>query len=122
MKMAGAGNDFVVIDNRAGRIGDATDLALRVCTRRLSVGADGLILVEPSTRATFRIRYFNADGSLGEFCGNGTRCAARFAVLHGIAERQMTIETDAGIVSAEVDERGSVTISLPPQRPSLRSR
>mgnify|MGYP002335904025 CR=1 FL=1 len=114
MKMAGAGNDFVVIDNRAGRIADGTALALRVCTRRLSVGADGLILVEPSTRATFRIRYFNADGSLGEFCGNGTRCAARFAFLHGIAERQMTIETDAGIVNAEVDERGSVTISLPP--------
>lgn len=114
MKMAGAGNDFVVIDNRAGRIGDAAGLALRLCTRRLSAGADGLILVEPSARATFRIRYFNADGSLGEFCGNGTRCAARFAVLHGIAEPQMTIETDAGIVTAEVDGRGSVTISLPP--------
>ncbi|MGZ8711443.1 MAG: diaminopimelate epimerase, partial [Thermoanaerobaculia bacterium] len=70
LKMAGAGNDFIVIDNRSARVGDASDLALRVCSRRLSVGGDGLILVEPSTRATFRMRYYNADGSLGEFCGN----------------------------------------------------
>ena len=113
-KMAGAGNDFVVIDNRAARIADGADLALRVCTRRLSVGADGLILVEPSPRASFRMRYYNADGSLGEFCGNGTRCAARFAVLNSVAPPRMTIETDAGIVSAEVDDDGQVTISLPP--------
>jgi diaminopimelate epimerase len=113
LKMAGAGNDFVVIDNRAGRIADPADLALRVCTRRLSVGADGLILIESSDRASFRMRYYNADGSLGEFCGNGTRCAARFAVLNGVAGPRMTIETDAGIVSAEVDDR-RVTISLPP--------
>ena len=112
-KMAGAGNDFVVIDNRAGRIADGADLALRACTRRLSVGADGLILVEASPHASFRMRYYNADGSLGEFCGNGTRCAARFAVLNSVAAPRMTIETDAGIVSAEVDDDGQVTISLP---------
>jgi diaminopimelate epimerase len=114
LKMAGAGNDFVVIDNRAGRIADPADLALRVCTRRLSVGADGLILIESSERASFRIRYYNADGSLGEFCGNGTRCAARFAVLNGVTGPRMTIETDAGIVSAEVEDDRRVTISLPP--------
>ncbi|MGZ8811457.1 MAG: diaminopimelate epimerase [Thermoanaerobaculia bacterium] len=113
VKMSGAGNDFIMIDNRSARVGDASDLALRVCSRRLSVGGDGLILVEPSTRATFRMRYYNADGSLGEFCGNGTRCAARFALVEGIAGRQMTIETDAGIVTAEVDDDQRVTISLP---------
>lgn len=113
-KMAGAGNDFVVIDNEADRIGDAADLARRVSTRALSVGADGLILVEPSSRASFRMRYYNSDGSLGEFCGNGTRCAARFAFIEGIAEDVMTIETDAGIVEAEVGDDGQVTISLPP--------
>ena len=113
-KMAGGGNDFVVIDNRAGRITDAADLTRRICTRRLSVGADGLILIESSVRATFRMRYYNADGSLGEFCGNGTRCAARFALVEGIAGRQMTIETDAGIVHAEVAEGGEVSITLPP--------
>lgn len=113
-KMAGAGNDFVMIDHREAAIGDAGDFARRICTRRLSVGADGLILVEKSLRATFRMRYYNADGSLGEFCGNGTRCAARFAVLEGIADRRMTIETDAGIVHAEVLPDDRVTISLPP--------
>ena len=121
--MAGGGNDFVVIDNRNGRIDDAADLTRRICTRRLSVGADGLILIENSVRANVRMRYYNADGSLGEFCGNGTRCAARFSLLNVIAGRKMTIETDAGIVQAEVGDQGLVTISLPspqafrPQRP-----
>lgn len=113
-KMAGGGNDFVVIDNRGGKIDDPSDLARRICTRALSVGADGLVLVESSVRATFRMRYWNSDGSLGAFCGNGTRCAARFAFLHVIAGRKMTIETDAGIVHAEMGDGGQVTISLPP--------
>jgi len=112
--MAGGGNDFVVIDNRGPKITDASELAKKICTRALSVGADGLILVEGSARATFRMRYWNADGSAGAFCGNGTRCAARFAFLNVIAGRKMTIETDAGIVSAEIGEGGHVTISLPP--------
>lgn len=112
--MAGGGNDFVVIDNRSGRVTDPAALTRRLCTRRLSVGADGLILIESSDHASFRMRYFNADGSLGEFCGNGTRCAARFAGLGGIARGAMTIETDAGTVTADVAESGRVTISLPP--------
>lgn len=112
--MAGGGNDFVIFDNRAGRVTDAAELTRRICTRRLSVGADGLILIENSNRATIRMRYYNADGSLGEFCGNGTRCAARFALLNVIASRKMTIETDAGTVNAEVGEHGDVTISIPP--------
>jgi len=111
--MAGGGNDFVVVDNRVPRISDASDLARRICTRALSVGADGLILIESSARATFRMRYYNSDGSLGAFCGNGTRCAARFALLTVIAGRKMTIETDAGIVSAEISEGGQVSISIP---------
>lgn len=121
-KMAGGGNDFIVIDNRQGRIGEVEDLTRRICTRRLSVGADGLILVETSPRATFRMRYYNADGSLGSFCGNGTRCAARFAFLNVIAPRKMTIETDAGIVGAEIGERGEVTIALPAPRDFVASR
>jgi diaminopimelate epimerase len=113
-KMAGGGNDFVVIDNRALRITEAEELTRRICTRALSVGADGLILIESSVRATFRMRYYNSDGSLGEFCGNGTRCAARFAFMNVIAGKQMTIETDAGIVSAVMGDAGTVTITLPP--------
>src|SRR5438552_18848395 len=113
-KMAGGGNDFVIIDNRAGRVADAVDLTRRVCTAHLSVGADGLILVEPSSRADFRMRYYNNDGSGGEFCANGTRCAARFALLNGIAPQKMTIDTDVGIVGAEVGGgEGFVTLSLP---------
>ncbi|HVT43389.1 MAG TPA: diaminopimelate epimerase [Thermoanaerobaculia bacterium] len=113
-KMAGAGNDFIVIDNRSSDIENASELAQRLCMRRLSIGADGLILVENSARATFRMRYLNADGSQA-FCANGTRCAARFAFLNVIAPRRMTIETDAGIVGAEVHEQ-EVTLTLPDPR------
>jgi diaminopimelate epimerase len=112
-KMAGGGNDFVVIDNRKGRITDAVELTRKICTAHLSVGADGLILIEPSSRANFRMRYFNNDGSGGEFCANGTRCAARCAALSGIAPNKMTIETDAGLIGAEIGEATSVTLSLP---------
>jgi len=113
-KMAGAGNDFVVIDNRPGRVTDPVELARRLCTPHLSVGADGLILIETSPRATFRMRYWNADGSVGDFCGNGTRCAARFAFVNVIAPKRMTIETGAGIVGAEVSDGGQVGLTLPP--------
>lgn len=113
-KMAGGGNDFVVIDNRAGRVEDPAALARRICTSHLSVGADGIILIENTPRATFRMRYFNADGSLGDFCGNGTRCAARFAFVNVIAPKRMTIETGAGTVGAEVSDGGHVTLTLQP--------
>ncbi|HET7437350.1 MAG TPA: diaminopimelate epimerase [Thermoanaerobaculia bacterium] len=112
-KMAGGGNDFVVIDNRTAKLTDVAELTRRICTRALSVGADGLILIEPSARATFRMRYYNSDGGLATFCGNGTRCAARFAFLNVIAGRKMTIETDAGIVGAEIGDGSTVTLSLP---------
>lgn len=121
-KMAGAGNDFVVIDNRSGRVTDAEELTRRICTRRMSVGADGLILVESSVRATFRMRYYNSDGGLADFCANGTRCAARFAFMNVIAPKRMTIETDAGVIGAEIGERGDVTLSLPPPRAFRRER
>jgi diaminopimelate epimerase len=113
-KMAGAGNDFVMIDHRDPLGGDPAGLAKLICTRRLSVGADGIILVEPSSRATFRMVYFNADGSLADFCANGTRCAARFAFLRGIAPREMSIETGAGIVDATILEETGVRLALPP--------
>lgn len=111
--MAGGGNDFVVIDNRSGRIGEASDLTRRICTQHLSVGADGLILIETSPRATFRMRYLNSDGSQADFCANGTRCAARFAFMNVIAPKKMTIETEAGVVGAELSDGGAVTLSLP---------
>ncbi|CBE69367.1 MAG: diaminopimelate epimerase [Candidatus Methylomirabilis oxygeniifera] len=104
MKMSGSGNDFVVIDNRNGHLDiEPRTLAERICRRRISVGADGLILVEPSSVADFRMRILNADGSEAEMCGNGGRCVARFAEMLGIAGPHMAFETLAGIIRAWVD-------------------
>jgi diaminopimelate epimerase len=114
--MAGGGNDFVIVDNRTGRVTEAAELTRRICTRRLSVGADGLILIEASAKATFKMVYLNADGSRADFCANGTRCAARFAFLNVVAPKRMTIETDAGVIAAEVGEGPAVTLSLPSPR------
>lgn len=107
VKMSGSGNDFILIDNRRGILdGDHLgDFVRRVCARKVSVGADGLILIEPSERADFRWRFFNADGSEAEMCGNGGRCAARFAVLRGIAPNRLSFETLAGTIEAEVSGR-----------------
>jgi diaminopimelate epimerase len=121
-KMAGGGNDFVIIDNRSGRIEDAAALTRRICTPHLSVGADGLILIENTARATFRMRYLNADGSPADFCANGTRCAARFAYVNVIAPKRMTIETGAGMVGAEVSDGGHVSLSLQPPHSFVADR
>ncbi|MBW2029445.1 MAG: diaminopimelate epimerase [Deltaproteobacteria bacterium] len=106
-KMHGSGNDFVLIDNRDGNISEADvgPLAEKVCRRRESVGADGLILVMESGRHDFAWRYLNADGGEVEMCGNGGRCVARFAYLKGIAGPEMTFETLTGPVSAKVNGR-----------------
>ena len=111
-KMAGGGNDFIVFDNRSGRVRDIEDFTRRICTPHLSVGGDGVILIETSERASVRMIYYNADGSRADFCANGTRCAARFALFAGIAMHRMTIETDTGILNAEIDARGTVTLSI----------
>ena len=107
-KMSGSGNDFILIDNRDGllAVGNIVEFVKRVCTRKVSVGADGLIVIERSDRVDFRWRFFNADGSEVEMCGNGGRCAARFAFLKGIAREKLSFETVAGIIDAEV--RGDV--------------
>ncbi len=103
-KMSGSGNDFVLIDNRAGSldVGDPIAFVKRVCERKVSVGADGLFFIEKSDRVDFRWRFYNADGSEAAMCGNGARCAARFAYLTGIAGAKMSFETGAGIIDAEV--------------------
>lgn len=107
MKLSGSGNDFILIDNR-DRLVDPRGggaLSAKVCTHRMSVGGDGLILIERSRRADFRWRLFNADGSEAEFSGNGARCAARFAYLKRIAPKQMRFETLAGLIEAEMVPR-----------------
>ncbi len=108
-KMSGSGNDFILMDNREGVLADVADIGefvRAICRRKVSVGADGVILVEPSERADFRWRFFNADGGEVEMCGNGGRCVARFAYLQGIAGERMSFETVAGLIDAEV--RGEV--------------
>lgn len=114
-KLSGAGNDFVVIDRRGVTIDDPASLAIAVCTRRLSIGADGMILLEPSEAETFRMRYFNADGSEADFCANGTRCAARYAHHIGLAPEEMTIATGAGRVDARVISN-EIELTLQPPR------
>ena len=115
-KMSGSGNDFIIIDNRslALQIVDLPEFVRRVCHRKISVGADGLFLIENSAIADFKWRFFNSDGSVAEMCGNGARCVARFAFRNGIAGRKMTFETLAGLVSAEViDDRVKVGLTDP---------
>jgi len=106
-KLSGSGNDFILIDHRTPFLPDATlsQRVAKICAHRLSVGADGVILIEPPSRpqqADFRWRLFNADGSPAEMSGNGGRCAARFAYLKGIAKAAMVFETPAGLIQAEV--------------------
>lgn len=115
-KMSGAGNDFVVIDNRAGIIPEEgrRELFEPWCQRRTGVGADGVLLVEPSPGDgfDFRMRYYNADGGEAEMCGNGARCIARFAHAIGAAPAQMRFLTMAGPVEAVVRESGDVMIGV----------
>jgi diaminopimelate epimerase len=105
MKMSGSGNDFILIDHREPFLEEdrLKEWIRKVCQRRISVGADGLILIERSKKADFNWRFYNADGSEAEMCGNGGRCAARFAYLKGIAGPSLQFETLAGILSAKVD-------------------
>lgn len=105
-KMSGSGNDFIIIDNRKRLVpeADLSSLIVGACRRKHGVGADGLILIEePDTDHTdFKWRFFNADGSVAEMCGNGARCAARFAEIHGIAGPDMAFDTLAGTIEAHV--------------------
>lgn len=112
-KMNGAGNDFILIDHRQPLVPVELmpTFARLVCRRRFSVGADGLFFLEPSSKADFRWRFFNADGSEAEMCGNGARCVARFAYMNGIAAACMRFETLAGIIEATVADT-EVTISM----------
>ena len=104
-KMVGAGNDFVVVDNRSGIIPEGPgrrDLFAAWCHRRFGIGADGVLLVEPDDSLDFSMRYYNADGGEAEMCGNGGRCIARFAHLTGIAAKEMTFRSAAGHHTASI--------------------
>src|SRR5512133_3590104 len=95
-KMNGAGNDFVLIDNRAGSVRLTREQVVRLCDRHRGVGADGVILLVPcaSGRATWAWQFYNSDGSTGEMCGNGARCFARFVANCTNSTGDFTFETE----------------------------
>ena len=103
-KMNGAGNDFILLNNLSGTIPETAfpELARTVCERHLSVGADGMMVVEPPRcGGDYRMRFFNSDGSAGEMCGNGARCICRYAYETGLAGAVQRIETTAGLVTGD---------------------
>jgi diaminopimelate epimerase len=115
-KMSGSGNDFILIDNRDGIVDDQhlKQLVVGACRRKMSAGADGLLLIENSSRADFKWRFYNADGSRAEMCGNGARCAGRFAFITGITGPELSFETDVGLVTAEIiDDRVKIGMTDP---------
>ena len=103
VKMNGAGNDFVMLDNRSGEINLEPEQIARICDRHRGIGADGILLLEKGTNgADFRMRYYNRDGGEAEMCGNGARCFARFASKAAGARGRISFDTPAGIIGAEM--------------------
>lgn len=118
VKMHGAGNDFVMIDDREGKfpVEDYQRVAAMAC-RPSGVGCEGVILVQKSETHDFKMRFFNPDGSEAELCGNGARCVAAFARSIGAAKSgKMKFETAAGEIAAEIIDDNSVKIAMPPPK------
>ena len=115
-KMHGARNDFILVDDRALTF-PATDTPwlARLAARRTGGGCEGIILIQPSGKADFRMRFFNPDGTEVEMCGNGARCVARLAHDIGIAPVNMTIDTVAGVLKATA-MGDQVCLRMPPPR------
>ena len=113
VKMNGAGNDFILLDNRAGQINLTTEQVVRLCHRQRGIGADGLFLLVPnkSGRAEWAWDFYNSDGSMAEMCGNGARCFARYIQRVTGAKNQTSFETIAGVISAQFDGE-LVTVNL----------
>ena len=108
-KMVASGNDFVIFDNRKSGLKNGSELAILLCDRTSGIGADGLIFIEKSKKADFKMRIFNPDGSEAEMCGNGIRCAALYK-----NKKNMKIETLAGKLNAQLNENGiKIRMTLP---------
>lgn len=102
-KMSGAGNDFILVDNRDFSIQLSREQIAKLCHRNFGIGADGLLLVEPGENGTdFRMHYYNSDGSDAEMCGNGARCFARFSrPFKSTAAEEISFLTPAGTIKAK---------------------
>ncbi len=121
-KMHGARNDFLIVDARETPLPDPIANARALCDRNAGIGADGVLLIEPSDVADARMRVVNADGSDAEMCGNGVRCVARY-LDERAPSKYHRIETAAGIMDAMIIERGTtyrVRVAMP--APVLQSR
>jgi diaminopimelate epimerase len=115
-KMNGAGNDFVLLDNRTKQISLTREQIQRLCDRHRGVGADGVILLVPSAtgKADCAWQFYNSDGSAGEMCGNGARCFARYVHRRTGLDRDFAFETEAGIITAHFqDEQVTVNLTEP---------
>ena len=108
-KMNGAGNDFVILNNLEEHLPleQLPQIARTLCERHMSIGADGLMVVDaPSQGGDYRMLFYNSDGSVGEMCGNGARCICRYGYENGLAGETQTVETTAGIVTGRrIDQR-----------------
>jgi diaminopimelate epimerase len=102
-KLQGSGNDFVLVDARKGKLGDYKKMALNLCRYKFGIGADGLLVIEPSKVADLKMRIINSDGSEAEMCGNGVRCAGLWC-----GKKHARFETLAGIVEAKLLSNGMV--------------
>jgi diaminopimelate epimerase len=112
-KYHGTGNDFIIVDGRSqDTSGLNKDRIGQLCNRRLGIGADGLIILEETPRADFRMRYFNADGNEGTMCGNGGRCITRFAQQLGLVEDRATFEGIDGMHTALCHPDGNIRLKL----------
>lgn len=116
-KMHGAGNDFVVVDHRTPFVPADPEaraaLFARLCDRRRGIGADGVLLLQPDSSHDFAMRYHNSDGGIAEFCGNGARCIARFALSLGLGKGgRVTFATDAGVKAASLRPDGRVALEF----------
>lgn len=114
-KMNGAGNDFIILNNMEEGLDHSLfpGIARTLCHRHLSIGADGLMVVErPRQGGDYRMLFYNADGSAGEMCGNGARCICRYGYEKGLAGERQTVETPSGIVTGTRIDRRNYRIRL----------
>lgn len=113
-KISATGNDFILFDNRECKLkGDEHEFFQRICQRRQSVGADGILLIRRSEERDFSLTYYNSDGHIGEMCGNGARAASFYAFKHEIAPAAMRFDVLGVEYRAEV--RGDwVSLTMPP--------
>ena len=111
-KYQGTGNDFIIIDNRLKTVDLKEEQIRDLCDRRFGIGADGLMLLNPSAEHDFEMKYYNSDGREGSMCGNGGRCLVKFAYDMGIRKAEYVFNASDGMHEAEIDPDGTVSLKM----------